>query len=403
MTHYYAIRPLDPVMFRGNRSFGAAGEHGECQMPPWPSAFAGAFRAAMLGRDPEVLARFNKRTGPNSSEWQHLDGRLGEILGTPADPGSFELTWASLAVESDGKWSPAIPLPTDLVIQEKDQCRKSGNRAEEIQSLLPAQAPAGSHTSYSLPLLPILRQQGQAKPASGRWLPGKALQLYLDGQLPKAAKTIQTKDLYEKEVRVGVALDPATRSVEEGALYSTEAISFSPNAGFLAGIGGISDGDGRLLPAAGLLRLGGDGRGAEYRQLPDFSPLTAPWEAIGSSRKFRLILATPGIFAQGWLPPQVEKKENEFRLQLDGFSARLAAAAIPRQIVISGWDIANWAPKPAERAVPAGAVYWFDQMDGDPDKLAAWVEHGIWGNTPDKQRQAEGFNRGLVAAWQQEG
>jgi hypothetical protein len=56
-------------------------------------------------------------------------------------------------------------------------------------------------------------------------------------------------------------------------------------------------------------------------------------------------------------------------------------------------------PKLAQRAVPAGTVYWFDQLEGDVRKLADWVDEGIWGDDADPVRRAEGFNRARLAAW----
>ena len=89
MTSYYFVQPLDVLMIRGNKSFGGAGQHGEAVMPPWPSLFAGAFRSALLGRDAAQLARF--------ANGEKLPGALGDVLGTPAQPGSFAINWLSLA------------------------------------------------------------------------------------------------------------------------------------------------------------------------------------------------------------------------------------------------------------------------------------------------------------------
>ena len=47
---YRFIQPLDILNFRGNKSFGDAGEHGESQMPPRPSIFAGALRSNWLAQ-----------------------------------------------------------------------------------------------------------------------------------------------------------------------------------------------------------------------------------------------------------------------------------------------------------------------------------------------------------------
>jgi CRISPR-associated protein Cmr3 len=61
---------------------------------------------------------------------------------------------------------------------------------------------------------------------------------------------------------------------------------------------------------------------------------------------------------------------------------------------VSGFDLANWRPKPALRAARTGSVYWLDEIDATPDALRKLVAIGLW---PDENysdpRRAEGFNR----------
>jgi CRISPR-associated protein Cmr3 len=155
------------------------------------------------------------------------------------------------------------------------------------------------------------------------------------------------------------------------------------------------------MPKEGVLRLGGDGRSAHYRRV-NFTAPAAP-NLPGKAKRFRLLLQTPALFARGWLPEGVTPQDNGgYRLQGDGFQARLACAALGRRDTVSGWDLFQWAPKPAQAAVPAGSVYWFDEFDGDIGKLAAWVNQGLWPQNPDtlqQTRRAEGYNRALLGAW----
>lgn len=380
MTRYYFVQPLDVLMIRGNKNFGDAGQHGEAVMPPWPSLFAGAFRSALLGKDAAQLARF--------AHGEKLPGALGDVLGTPAEPGSFAINWLCLAQDSSaGNINAAIPLPADLVAFD--------DAKEPLIALQPAITPAGSAATHELPLTAHLRAVKQVKPESGRWLDGAGWAAHLAGALP--AGVLKTADLYCRETRLGIALNAGSRTAEDGALYTTEAIAFNKATGFLVGI----EGDAGVLPASGFLRLGGDGKGATYRSV-DFTPPVAPLADIAASGRFRMILATPGIFTGGWLPDGVTRHgEHDFRLRGEGFSARLACAAVPRFDIVSGWDIARWQPKTAQRVAPAGSVYWFDQLEGDAGKLAAWVAGGLWGDNHDRQRRAEGFNRAWLAHWKE--
>lgn len=390
-TTYYFVEPLDVLMIRGNKSFGSAGQHGEAVMPPWPSLFAGAFRSALLGDDADKLARFvSIGTDKNISEEDRrtrMRDALGEslfaTLGTPTEPGDFRVTWVSLATASNGI-QPVMPLPADLAAF-------SDAGVPPMVSLQPVQRPVGIAASGELPLTAFLRVSKQVKPEGGRWLDGTGITAHLTGVLPKDALT--TSDLFKRETRLGIALNSESRTAENGALYTTEAITFRDGAGFLVGIAG----DHGQLPKEGLLRLGGDGKGARYRRVNFVSPPTPGLEVGG---RFRLILATPGIFSGGWLPERVSKQaDGSHRLMGDGFTARLACTSVARHDVISGWDLANWQPKTAQRVAPAGSVYWFDDLQGDTGKLAEWVAGGLWGENADTQRRAEGFNRALLAAW----
>jgi len=393
MTAYYFVQPLDVLMLRGNKGFGDAGEHGEAVMPPWPSLFAGAFRSALLSGDAGRLAQFvalgTSRDLSADAQREQTRALLGEALfkslGTPNQPGDFRITWVSLARCINGAVFAAVPLPADLAAFDEPGM-------ESLIPLRPAPLPLGVEANGALPITALLRTPKLVKQSAGRWLDGHGLAAHLSGAVP--ASTSGTDALYKRETRLGIALDPGSRTASEGALYTTEAVAMREDAGFLVGI----EGDHGQLPDSGLLRLGGDGKGAHYRMAREFSA-PAP-TAVNPGGRFRLILSTPGIFTGGWLPEYViRQKTGEHRMQAPGFGARLACAALARHEVISGWDLAHWRPKTAQRVAPAGSVYWFDEFSGDAGKLAAWVAGGLWGDNPDIQRRAEGFNRAWLAAW----
>jgi CRISPR-associated protein Cmr3 len=87
-------------------------------------------------------------------------------------------------------------------------------------------------------------------------------------------------------------------------------------------------------------------------------------------------------------------------LQWPGLRARLTCAAVPHAEVLSGWDLAQRQPKPAERAAPTGSVYWLEDLDTTPEALGKLADLGLWlGNGNNAIRRAEGFNRFTFAAW----
>ena len=401
-TTYYYVRPTDSLFVRGNLAFGDSGEHGTGLMPPPPSLFAGAFRSALLGKDAAQLAAF-------MNHGQCTDGELAQCLGTPTAPGTFRIAWLTLAGETS-PGNTAAPtteaitaLPADLLMLGK-----------EFVTLAPRAPADGVQSAGALPLRATLVSAKQEKPAGGKYLRSKGLMQHLQGQATDKAHSIDSKHLYQRDPRLGIGLNADARTAEEGLIYTTEGFAFSPqnaftgkgdaspmsspfvSTGFLVGI----EGAGALLPDTGFLRLGGDGRSAQYRKVTFAAP-SVP-NVLGAHQRFRLILQTPALFAQGWLPEGVAGQDGTYRLQGDGFTTRLACAALGRREVVSGWDLAAWAPKPAQAAVPAGSVYWFDEFAGDSGKLAAWVARGLWPddlNPLQQTRRAEGYNRAFLAAW----
>ncbi len=414
MTVWRFVRPVDVLHLRGNRLFGeGAGDHGEALMPPWPSVLAGAIRSRMLAGAGVHLGRFTEETAEPPEELRRAG--LAEVLGTPSAPGSFRLAGMTLAVRPEGgdPW-PLFPLPADLVVVRRKEAPRdprpvpplaellAGGETPppdpvEVYRLLPGRRPGAVQAGTPLPLAMVLRREEPAKPASGYWLTAEGLRVYLEGGTPEPGHLVHRRWLWRDDPRTGIAMDDAAGTAGEGRLYTSVAVAPAPGVGFLVGVEGCPA---ELLPSAGLLRLGGDGRGAAIAPAPD--PLAGCPDPGGGGR-FALYLLTPGLFPGGWLPPGVDPETLELRAE--GIQGRLVAAALARHGVVSGWDVAAHAPKPAQRAVPAGAVYLFGEVTGDPAAYAA----GLWDaieaelgpalDTVWRQRRAEGFGAAVAGAW----
>jgi CRISPR-associated protein Cmr3 len=285
------IEPLDVLVLRGNKLFGDPGSYGESLVPPWPTVAAGAIRSAILARDgdPFAFAR---------GEWRH------PALGTPSEPGAFTVTAFHLAHRQGARIDPLFEPPADLVIGE-------GNTLA-ARRLQPTPAPLAS--SNPLALLPVLARERRTKPATGWWLTAAGWHSYLSDAPIAKDDLVASKTLWRYDLRVGVGLSPATRSVEEGKLFSVNTVALEPGVGFLASIAAAD------LPADGLLRFGGDGRGARMHRVevnwprPDLA-------SIARAKRARLVLTTPGLFERGWLPTGISDQNGAYWLDLPG-SAR---------------------------------------------------------------------------------
>jgi len=371
------IEALDVLSFRGNRLFGDAGSYGELQMPPPPSVFAGALRSHLLACEGVDLAAFAANRIDHAA------------LGRPEAPGPFTLAACALARRlPGGRIETLHPLPADLVVAR-----------ERVKPLRPLRIDATPAGGFPLPWWPVLAEDERAKAEGGVWLTAQGLRRWLAGEAPPADQLVKADMLWRHETRVGIALDAATRRADDGKLFSLQAVSCAQGVGFAVRVQGAA-------LRAGLLRLGGDGRGARLE------PAAIDWpepdehdcEAIARAGRARLLLASPGLFARGWLPTGSGEADaaRGAAFELHGVRARIVCAAVPRAQVVSGFDLAQWQPKPAQRAAAAGSVYWLDEIDATPAALRKLVERGLWTDAQynSDMRRAEGFNRATLAQWQ---
>jgi len=338
------LEPHDVLYLRGNKLFGDAGAHGEALMPPWPSMAAGAIRSRLMAEN--------------------------QTIESLAD---FRLTHFGLAQrKADGSAEPLWPLPADLIVNSET--------LDNATYFQPIPLENGIASSYALPLLPVFAADKPSKPEGGLWLNREGIAAWLSGSPIKASHLIRASQLWATDPRLGIALDAEKRSAADGKIYTTETIALAKDVGFIT----ASSGHTQQLANGDLLRLGGDGRAATVHAITLNTPET-DWDRIEKEGRFRLLLTTPGIFADGWQP--------------EGISAELVAAAVSRAETISGWDLLTGKPKAAQRIAPTGSVFWFECHDKlvDLQALKNLVDNGLVLN--DASRRAEGFNHCRIAPW----
>lgn len=367
-----SIRPLDVLIFRGNRLFGG-GVHGVGQMPPWPSVVTGAVVSRVFA-DRGIIARVTHKPS--------------EILTIIEQELGADFTLTFLGILKNGKaW---FPVPSDLGVFE------GKNNGRKVAPVRAKRLPEGVSCSMDLPWACLMENPVREKPAAQMWLSAEALREHFSGKIPDCGGLLTSSSFWANDPRLGIALDGAARTVVEGAIYTTDALALCEGVELCAGFRG------RNLPTEGLIRLGGDGRGSILskvssemeRQVADLGKPERGWKA------FRMVLATPGLFPDGSLPPVVDETRH---LHLDGLEAELVAASVPPPAVVSGWDLAQHAPKPAHRVVPAGSCYWFRVKKGDTRTLENLWRDGLWNYVDPRSRLAarrhEGWNRVWFGVW----
>jgi CRISPR-associated protein Cmr3 len=374
-TTWLNIDPIDIFIPRGNRLFGG-GVHGKVAMPPWPSLFSGA----LISRALADAGRLGDLDQPEKVEMV-----LEQVLGP-----NYGLAW--LGLEAKGK--TYLPLPADLIVVSE-----TGTDKKRLCRIRPGPTNLSLYGIASSNLLGrplVFEYLYRQKPISGFWMERKGWKDYLANLLPETDTLISDKELWQVDPRLGIALDRGSRTVAEGDIYTTDTLTLNKGVTFLVGFNSSS------IPTEGLIRLGGDGRGAKIT-LADPS-VTNELQEMGKPQGgwsgFRMILITPGLFPEGWIPPGVDPES--FIWKINGLVAKCEAALVSRPEVISGWDLVRESPKPAFKMVPAGSVYWFSVVEGDTASLVSVWEKGLWEigcNQEYKARQREGFGRVWFGAW----
>src|SRR5579883_1778947 len=264
-------------------------------------------------------------------------------------------------------------------------CR-GGRHRGRLQGLAAARSvpgPAGSRYGSAVPAAAGRLHRPSARwPldfAAGRaalWLAEADLRAYLRGEPVRA---VEGDTLFCRESRLGIGINDARRTSEEGALYEADFIRPRTDVGLLAEVQGYTG-----WPPRGLLRLGGEARGASFEQV---SALRWPAPPDPLPARFKLYFATPTFFRDGWRP-----LGEDWGAYFDG-GVELVAAAVGRYESVGGFDLARASHKPARRYVPAGSVYYFESGG------AARLRPGLVQQAVTDWGAAIGFGQILVEEW----
>ncbi|MEA3376566.1 MAG: type III-B CRISPR module-associated protein Cmr3 [Chloroflexota bacterium] len=318
------IEPVDVWLFRDGRPFNAGADHrARSLFPPYPSVMQGVIRSHHL-----VLQ------GIDLSDARAIE----EAVGTATDYRDLRLRGPFVARREKGQVVRYFPAPLDGVLRDDDK----------LHPLTPRKVHEGVATSAPTPYL--LWDEGEPKKPEGRmWLSKEALNQYLDGE---AVEPTWERELFQRENRLGVGIDDATRTTAEshaggGLLYEAEFIRVQKDVGLeveVEGLPGLNE-----WPERGVLRMGGEGHGGRYE--PSNSQ---GWPTIPDPLppRLRVYFATPTFLNEGWRP-------DTWARFFEG-EVELMAAAVGRYQSIGGFDVAAGRQKAARRYVPAGSVYYFE-------------------------------------------
>ena len=313
------MQPTDVWLFRDGRPFDALSDHrAESLFPPYPSVMQGVIRSHHLAVNNIDLRDSQKIRATVGTTYEYLHLRVcGPMLARRGE---------------DGCLRRYHPVPADVVPLDDGQ----------IRSLAPRERPAGVTSNNPTSLL-LMSDEEPRKGDFGAWLDEETLGHCLAGQ---SVRALGNNAFFERENRTSIGQDERRGVTHDGALYEVEFIRALSNVGLWMEVSGY---DG--WPADGVLRIGGESRGAVFTQTATTSWPT-PIDPLPD--KFKVYFATPTYFNAGWQP-------DDWNRFFDGEVA-LQAAALKQYESIGGYDWANKKHKASKRYVPAGSVYFFQSL-----------------------------------------
>lgn len=387
------IEPLDTLFFRDGRPFTKEEDSWASSLTwPLPGTIYGALRSAYWSQHPALLRQLAEE----------------KKLNTDQDPTRrLRITGLAISWQNTVYW----PLPLDVRLREK---RHDTNRYNEQEKgeyrdlLLPSLQSndthhphwAGTSCTETLPMARLTYSEPVEEIENGL-IESASLIQYLNGHTPHNARSLTC--IYTTEPRTGIGLDHQTRRVREKMLYRLGMNRYI-DVRFLVECHGLWEKENRsVFPL--LLRLGGEGKAAicqyeyEDEEIQSLHPELPAWPASDSSGSaasaaqalFKLYLATPAIFQNGWLPSFIDP--TTLKGTYCGINLQLVAAVVGKPLLVSGFDMNHRYPKPLRRAVPAGSVYYFQLA-----REQAWsrVIQNLHGRCISDERPREGFGLCLI-------
>ena len=334
MNQTIEIQAADVLFFRDGRPF-TMGEDNYAGgiFPPLPSAFYGALRSAFIAE------KFNNDVEQGITESAKL--RLNHVFLTIQD-------------------LQYLPKPRDLVVPDS---------ATNAIFLKRSSKPLYSNNQTDETLYYL--SEGKTDD-SDFLIETLAFERYLNGNDGSSFTLKKLSDAIEREFKLGIGRDNQTNSTDEGKLYrigqnrlakyvkNKKAETFN-RLSFTLDFTGLE-----MNFENNFLALGGERRVAFVEKHDNKkAPLGIKRPELTSSC-FKIYLATPAVFKEGWKPDSFLKKHG----------LTLLLAAVDRAKAIGGWDLESQRPKPMLQGVEAGSIYYVQAESVEKAEAFAELIHG---------------------------
>lgn len=355
----WRFKALDTWFFRESRPMeSVGGSELLSAFPPSPRTLAGAIRS-VVGEHHRV----DWRQWKDKAQQSPLKQRIGDADGL----GKLTVSGPWLACENAaGEVERLFPVPRNLVALREGNAIK---RTLRMQVGKPRYCDLGK--AVRMAVAPLLEAKTAA--LEDEWINATTLYQVLMGGICQPDALVTTRNLFAREARLGIARNNMSRSVETGLLYQTRHVRPMQNVILEMGVTGLLADD---HPMQGVVRFGGEGRGAAY----SVQPLTdtcfpAKVQVNSHTHGILLMLLTPAGMANAssetaYAPlPGFQCTEQSgatvWRGQLQGIPLTLHCAIQGKPVREGGWDLANNQPRAVQSLIPAGSVYYLTVDNGD--------------------------------------
>ncbi len=319
----YKIEPLDNFFFRSPIPFEKGGETTVLHsiFPPLPSTYAGAFRTL--------------------TDFGHV-GKHGFKMGLSG-------------VTMDDKFY--FPLPGDLHLTDQKQNLQWNVSAKGLAKK--------TLSNYPLKFIMHVNELSSKKHK-------KQLMLYMKEDLMNSYlngdhRQILCEDLSDKlvmESKVGIGINQKSGTAQNQQIYTTLCVR--PDDKIKLAVDIQTD----LICDQKILKFGGEGKLAHVRKADISLDIAA---TASESRFFKIYLATPAIFSQGWVPGWIDQGNytGYFSHRKRSVKIKLISACVERAVPCGGFGYVSdqnnrktGRPRELRYAVPAGSVYYFEIIKG---------------------------------------
>lgn len=398
-TSYMTITPHDPVIVRDARPFG---EGARMKSLPWPypSVLAGSVRT-MLGK--QMPEEFSPR----------IVQALKEI--------SISGPLPSIRITENGRPIAKLylPAPRDILKEERS------DGSFQYHAIRPCHLEESEGCTLPCPgIIPTMISTSagsEFKPAEippfwsietmTKWLADPSGSSF---SLPDSSDTKDPKTLEfpEKDSRIHVGIKPELGSSQDGMLFETVGLDCvrkgnGPDIEIAAKI----ESTGEIIPNTTTQEcfhpFGGERRLSSWQTVPGHVGWECPEKIQTTFRSqstvthIRMVLATPAIFSEGWLPGWLKMTETGLTGRPPGTSEdvtlQLVSACVGRWLPLSGWSLETRGPKPIKRMVSAGSVYFFILNGNAEDFVKKFWLKPVCDETQDNR---DGFGLACWGIWE---